>query len=242
MSIAYHQITEFDHSKSCPICLELFNNVSEIKNNKVYIHDKDNATHPVHGDCIRQWLKRNLQCPVCRINIDDYSSLFTWKERAIMKLNKALPGMIVTFSPILVSMAGFYLLDKKLDAISSIAFGLLSPLCPISFGNINIKYRLLMAGMVSLPYAGLLLESKDYLSTITTLATSIIYSAGLISSKRLVPFQPIAIATLAGGIFNLNNGVVSGMYGMVRSAVGYAIGSLGMALSILTMIQNENIQ
>lgn len=49
---------------TCPICLELLD--KEDKNKSVYLK---NCEHQFHDSCIKEWLKNNNSCPICRSEI-----------------------------------------------------------------------------------------------------------------------------------------------------------------------------
>lgn len=210
MAISYHSIKDplkFDYSDRCPICHCEFTE-TEVINGEVFVHD-EKATHPGHRNCIRDALKISSLCPVCRINIYDYSSLFTWKERAVMNLKNSFSILFKEIIPMAIPIViGTYMLGYSPDVISSIALGLFR-----SRVFIVLRRDFLGEFVITMPvviYAINMFSSTlrgDLLSLLKSGASCITYLLVMVHSKT--GLQAMAISSLAGGVFNLHQGFLS---------------------------------
>jgi trimethylamine:corrinoid methyltransferase-like protein len=84
MSVSFRPpINNYEHEEPCCICMEPLGN-----SQKVVMHYDGTVKerHHVHKKCIRLWVKKNADCPLCREKVNR-SSLFSWKERLIESIN-----------------------------------------------------------------------------------------------------------------------------------------------------------
>lgn len=65
---------------NCGICQE-----SIIDNDYVAHSGEHGIKHPMHRNCIKEWLKHHPRCPICSIQCDD-ESLLNWKQKVIKEL------------------------------------------------------------------------------------------------------------------------------------------------------------
>jgi hypothetical protein len=76
MTVSFRSTTNIENirSKECPICIEEFNN-EEVTNREVAEHDEGGSRHPIHKECLHEWIISNPNhpnntCPSCRVNFD----------------------------------------------------------------------------------------------------------------------------------------------------------------------------
>lgn len=101
MRVSFQSIPSMP-SSICGICLE------PLENDAV-AHDAVGALHPLHRACVREWAKRRMQCPYCFQPIDA-SSLFSWKERTVIVLQKGIHNPILREGTLFMIAAGIYFL------------------------------------------------------------------------------------------------------------------------------------
>ena len=79
MAVGFHIINSSDN---CPICFE------SMDNSDVVAHDGQGYKHPLHRKCLKNYIaiKNITKCISCQIPTD-VSSLFSWKDKAIIELN-----------------------------------------------------------------------------------------------------------------------------------------------------------
>jgi hypothetical protein len=93
MTVSFNNIS--NAAGPCAICHE------PLENTRVVAHShpgKNGPIHEIHQGCLKQWAKINATCPSCRASFDP-SSIFSWKERVIAKMNtpkaRAAADMVV---------------------------------------------------------------------------------------------------------------------------------------------------
>ena len=79
MSISFQLSRPYPHL-DCGICKEPL-----IK--EVVIHNDNGEKHPLHEKCVREWMKINPSCPMCKVSIDP-SSLFSWQDKIVSCWNR----------------------------------------------------------------------------------------------------------------------------------------------------------
>ena len=85
MKVGFHSIHSVD---SCGICWQPMNHSDVVAHNALDGgYSGDGEKHPVHRKCIKEWLKIQNQCPFCHVLLDE-NSIFSWKDRCIIELNK----------------------------------------------------------------------------------------------------------------------------------------------------------
>lgn len=96
MLVGFHTVNSNDN---CGICLDSMENC-----NDVIAHDGvDGDKHPWHKECIKTWMfsSGNNKCTHCP-SLTDVSSLLSWKEKAVVKLQPmkeaAIEGIKVVIS------------------------------------------------------------------------------------------------------------------------------------------------
>lgn len=80
MTISF-QASNADPELSCGVCREPLIQDVVIHNND------DGEKHPFHKNCVREWMKIDPTCPVCRVNIDP-SSIFSWQDKVTSVWNR----------------------------------------------------------------------------------------------------------------------------------------------------------
>lgn len=61
-----------DPAASCPLCLDFFYESTH----PVVAHQGEGFKHPIHLECVKEWLLKNPSCPSCRCPIQIDSTEF----------------------------------------------------------------------------------------------------------------------------------------------------------------------
>ncbi|MEI6242004.1 MAG: RING finger domain-containing protein [Chlamydiota bacterium] len=89
MSVSFSKTTVFNPKENCAICHDF------LEKSEVVVHGgNDGEKHPVHKNCIMEWVKRNPSCPICRARVTG-NSLFSWKERALIVIKNTMVIVLV---------------------------------------------------------------------------------------------------------------------------------------------------
>ncbi len=83
MTIAFRPYLLKNQSEECVICL------MALAQDSVGHGDAENILHPMCRACALQWFKtipNRPSCPVCRLEVDNYQSLQTLRERTVLWL------------------------------------------------------------------------------------------------------------------------------------------------------------
>ena len=91
--------------KRCPICLENMDNPD-----KYYFL---NCMHKYHEECINEWLRRNLFCPICRIPIFIDSPMLLDEFNNFYKLEKSNEENIRNNIPIDLNSISYRFMEQK---------------------------------------------------------------------------------------------------------------------------------
>ncbi|MFA6119058.1 MAG: RING finger domain-containing protein [Parachlamydiales bacterium] len=79
-SVSFNTISNYDDNNTCNICSE------PLKNQEVVAHSGiDGTKHPIHKECIKNWIKKSPTCPICRKTVK-VESLLSTKEILIIKI------------------------------------------------------------------------------------------------------------------------------------------------------------
>ncbi|SCA63294.1 hypothetical protein SCG7086_AO_00020 [Chlamydiales bacterium SCGC AG-110-P3] len=76
----YSSVNITDVERDCCVCLENLNNQPG-----VVAHNEGGTEHPIHANCIKEWLANHDHCPVCRGAVEK-DSLLSWKDKIVREL------------------------------------------------------------------------------------------------------------------------------------------------------------
>lgn len=107
MSVIYSSFDSREYSGDCTICLEPLQH----KYKPAVAHSEGGDLHPLHRECAQSAARVSSLCPLCRREIDR-DSVFTWKDRCVVKLKEflSISGKMASASLIVVLVAGTILI------------------------------------------------------------------------------------------------------------------------------------
>lgn len=237
MPISFYPTTTFNQSEQCGLCEQPLNNGNVVVAHNIH-NNRDTFIHPFHRDCIKQCFENisvHFRCPYCCRKITSLDTLFTLKERTIIRLKEFKHKFLHEYLPIIITspLCGI-LLSAPMLALPPKAFQAAIS-CVMGVCNGAIMRNNLMKNDdfvgYSIGWLGPILIRTAMIegptTTITTIASGIIYYLSKINISPYSNYRSIkiqALGALAGGISMLTFGVKSTLVGALSGGVGTFLG------------------
>lgn len=206
----YQKVNSVD---DCPICMET------LKNSHAVAHTGGGDHHPIHADCIKNWLCdiKQTTCPNCRVPVNK-ESLFSWKEKKIIQIKDNTKGFLraarigmlaVGASLVVLSNLEFALSNLEFAASKIITYSASSAISLMAgstlefLDNRDLSWGFSL-GMTFAPLGTIFMNNKECTSIAGGLAIALLLESatgiGKLASRATESKRNIAIAAVVAGI------------------------------------------